>query len=152
VFLEDYDINVARHLVQGVDVWLNAPRRPFEACGTSGMKAVFNGVLNLSILDGWWAEAYDGANGFAVGRGGEHADPEEQDRRDAVALYISLEREVIPLYYTRDSLGVPREWMVRVKNALRSLAWRFNADRMVVEYARTCYFPMVGAGEATGRP
>lgn len=145
VFLEDYDINVARHLVQGVDVWLNVPRRPHEASGTSGMKAVFNGVLNLSILDGWWAEAYNGSNGFAIGDGGEHVNTGEQDRRDAEALYEVLEREIIPLYYDRDDRGIPRGWVRRVKRALQGLAWRFNAHRMVREYARDCYLPAVGA-------
>jgi starch phosphorylase len=143
-FLEDYDFNVARHLVQGVDLWLNNPVRPLEACGTSGMKALFNGALNLSILDGWWAEAYDGSNGFAIGSGGEHSCRDEQDRRDGEALYDALEREVIPLYYERDAWGVPLRWMQRVKNALRSLAWRFCADRMVLQYADECYLPAVG--------
>ena len=149
VFMEDYDINVARHLVQGVDVWLNTPRRPREACGTSGMKAVFNGVLNLSVLDGWWAEAHDGTNGFAIGTGGHHADEGEQDRRDAAALFEVLEKEVVPLYYDRDDRGIPRGWVARMKNALQTLGWRFNACRMVLEYARTSYLPVVG-GMATG--
>lgn len=145
-FLEDYDINVARHLLQGVDVWLNCPRRPLEASGTSGMKAVFNGALHLSVLDGWWAEAYNGENGFAIGSGGEHADPAVQDRRDAEDLYRVLEEEAIPLYYDRDARGIPRGWVARMKNAIESLGWRFNADRMVKEYARACYLPAVGAG------
>ncbi len=98
VFIEDYDIDVGRHLVQGVDLWLNTPRRPLEASGTSGQKVVLNGGLNLSVRDGWWAEAYDGSNGFAIGRGEAHVDPEVQDARDAEALYRTLEREVIPLY------------------------------------------------------
>jgi starch phosphorylase len=144
VFVEDYDINVARHLIQGVDLWLNTPRRPREACGTSGMKAVFNGVLNLSILDGWWAEAYDGSNGFAVGGGGQHADESEQDRRDAEDLFRVLENEVIPLYYERDARGIPRGWVARMKDAIQTLAWRFNANRMVMDYARQCYLPSVG--------
>ncbi len=145
VFLEDYDINVARHLVQGVDVWLNTPRRPREACGTSGMKAVFNGTLNLSILDGWWAEAYDGMNGFAIGGGKQHADEGEQDRRDAADLYAVLTRQVIPLFYDRDERGVPEGWIARIKHAIQSLAWRFNAGRMVKEYALEYYLPSVGA-------
>lgn len=145
-FIEDYDINVARHLIQGVDVWLNCPRRPLEASGTSGMKAVFNGALNLSILDGWWAEAYNGENGFAIGSGGEHSDPRIQDRRDAEALYKTLEEEVIPLYYDRDARGIPRGWVARMKNAIESLAWRFNADRMVKDYTLSCYLPTVGVG------
>jgi len=146
VFLEDYDINVARHLVQGVDVWLNTPRRPREACGTSGMKAVFNGSLNLSILDGWWAEAYDGMNGFAIGTGAQHADENEQDRRDAADLYSVLEQQVVPLFYDRDKRGIPAGWVARIKHAMQSLGWRFNAGRMVMEYACKCYLPAVGAG------
>ncbi len=147
VFLEDYDINVARHLLQGVDLWLNTPRRPLEACGTSGMKAVFNGALNCSVLDGWWAEAYNGRNGFAVGDGGEHVDPEVQDQRDAASLYEVLEKEVIPLYYERNSKGVPCGWVARMKNALTTLAWRFNADCMVMHYARKFYLPGIGSIE-----
>ena len=147
VFLEDYDVNVGRHLVQGVDVWLNAPRRPREACGTSGMKGVFNCALNLSVLDGWWAEAYDGMNGFAIGHGAQHVDEAEQDRRDAEALYSVLEESVIPLYYDRNDRGVPLGWVARQKHAIQSLAWRFNAGRMVMEYAEKCYLPAVGAGE-----
>lgn len=145
VFLEDYDIRVARHLLQGVDLWMNNPRRPREASGTSGMKAIFNGVLNISIIDGWWAEAYDGANGFAIGTGGEHIDEAEQDRRDALALYDALENQVIPLYYERNGDGVPAGWIACMKHAIQSLAWRFNADRMVIDYARKCYLPAVGA-------
>ena len=105
VFVEDYDINVCRHLIQGVDVWLNNPRRPLEASGTSGQKVVLNGGLNCSILDGWWAEAFDGRNGFAIGRGETHANDEITDRRDGEALYKVLEQEVIPLFYDRDSDG-----------------------------------------------
>ena len=147
VFLEDYDINVGRHFVQGVDVWLNTPRRPREACGTSGMKAVFNGALNLSVLDGWWAEAYDGLNGFAIGQGSQHVNEEQQDQRDAEALYAVLEKEIIPLYYNRSDRGIPLQWVARMKHAVQSLAWRFNARRMLLEYARKCYLPAVGAGE-----
>jgi starch phosphorylase len=144
VFVEDYDINVARHLVQGVDVWLNTPRRPLEACGTSGQKVVLNGGLNLSTLDGWWAEAYDGSNGFAVGRGEMHRDTRIQDERDAEALYQTLEQEVIPLYYDRNHDGLPRAWLARMKRAIRTLGWRFNADRMVIDYVHNCYLPAAG--------
>jgi glycogen phosphorylase len=144
VFVEDYDIDVARHMVQGVDVWLNNPSRPLEACGTSGQKVVLNGGLNLSVLDGWWAEAYDGSNGFAIGRGESHVSPEVQDARDAEALYRALETEVIPLYYDRDFDGLPRSWIARMKRAIRTLGWRFNSDRMVMDYVRRCYLP--GAG------
>jgi len=144
VFVEDYDMNVARQLVQGVDVWLNNPRRPQEASGTSGQKALLNGALNFSILDGWWAEAYDGGNGFAIGTGQSHSVPSAQDERDHKALVETLMNQVIPLYYTRDSTGLPRGWITRQKNALRSLAWRFNADRMVMDYVQTSYLPAAG--------
>jgi starch phosphorylase len=148
VFVENYDYNVARHLVQGVDVWLNNPRRPLEACGTSGQKAVLNGGLNLSVLDGWWNEAYDGKNGFAIGHGGMHNDPNIQYQRDAGYLYDTLEQEVIPLYYERDASGVPRQWVRRMKRAMQSLGWRFNADRMVKDYAQRCYLPAASATSA----
>jgi starch phosphorylase len=145
VFIEDYDINVGRHLVQGVDVWLNNPRRPQEASGTSGQKVLLNGGLNCSILDGWWAEAYDGLNGFAIGDGVTHVNGEEQDRRDARSLYEVLENEVIPLYYDRDEHDVPRGWVARMKRTIRTLGWRFNTDRMVIDYTRECYLPAAGA-------
>jgi starch phosphorylase len=144
VFVENYSMHVGRQLVQGVDAWLNTPRRPLEACGTSGQKCILNGVLNCSILDGWWAEAYDGGNGFAVGSGEMHADPEVQDERDAAALFKTLEREVLPLYYVRDPQGVPSGWIGRVKRAMRTLAWRYNADRMVMDYVTECYLPAAG--------
>jgi starch phosphorylase len=141
VFVEDYDINVCRHLVQGVDVWLNTPRRPLEASGTSGQKVVLNGGLNLSILDGWWAEAYDGSNGFAIGNGRAHVSDEVTDQRDAAALFRVLEDEVIPMYYDRDVDGLPRRWIKRMMNSISTLAWRFSAHRMVADYTRTCYVP-----------
>jgi glycogen phosphorylase len=144
VFVEDYDMNVARHLVQGVDVWLNNPRRPQEASGTSGEKALLNGALNFSILDGWWAEAYDGTNGFAIGTGQNHTVPSVQDERDHKALVKTLTEQVVPLYFTRDATGLPRGWIARQKNALRSLAWRFNADRMVMDYVEKSYLPAAG--------
>ncbi len=152
-FIEDYDINVARHLVQGVDVWLNNPRRPLEASGTSGQKVVLNGGLNLSVLDGWWAEAYDGSNGFAIGRGEAHSSAEVQDHRDAEALYQVLEEEVIPLYFDRNHQGLPRTWIARMKRAIRTLGWRFNADRMVMDYVQQCYLPAAGglSSDMTGR-
>ncbi len=143
-FIEDYDINVCRHLVQGVDVWLNNPRRPLEASGTSGQKVVLNGGLNLSILDGWWAEAYDGRNGFAIGRGTTHVSEEETDRRDAEDLYRTLEEEVVPMFYDRDRDGLPREWIQRMKDSISTLAWRFSSDRMVMDYTRLCYLPAAG--------
>ncbi len=144
VFIEDYDINVGRHLVQGVDVWLNNPRRPLEASGTSGMKVVLNGGLNLSVLDGWWAEAYDGLNGFAIGNGRTHSNMDVHDSRDGEALYRVLIDEVIPLYYSRDRDGLPRGWIQRMKRTIRTLGWRFNADRMVMDYTQGCYIPAAG--------
>ncbi|HZP34642.1 MAG TPA: alpha-glucan family phosphorylase [Candidatus Acidoferrales bacterium] len=144
VFVEDYDINVGRHFVQGVDVWLNNPRRPLEASGTSGQKVVLNGGLNLSVLDGWWAEAYDGSNGFAIGTGRTHSNVTLHDARDGEELYRVLRDEVIPLYYQRDQDGLPRGWIKRVKRAIRTLGWRFNADRMVMDYTLKCYVPAAG--------
>jgi glycogen phosphorylase len=144
VFVEDYDINVGRHFVRGVDVWLNTPRRPMEASGTSGQKVVLNGGLNLSVLDGWWAEAYDGLNGFAIGAGRTHSQPDIHDARDAEDLYRVLREEVIPLYYQRDRDGLPRGWIKRMKRTIRTLGWRFNADRMVMDYTRKCYIPAAG--------
>lgn len=146
VFLEDYDINLARHLVQGVDVWLNNPRRPMEASGTSGEKVILNGGLNLSVLDGWWAEAYDGLNGFAFGGGRRHRDEAVQDRRDAEDLLRVLREEVIPAYYHRDQDDLPQQWIRRMKRAVRTLGWRFNADRMVMDYVQHAYLPAAGAG------
>src|SRR5277367_621157 len=144
VFVEDYDINVGRHLTQGVDVWLNNPRRPLEASGTSGQKVVLNGGLNLSVLDGWWAEAYDGLNGFAFGGGRTHSNPEIQDARDGDDLYRVLGDEVIPLFYDRDVDGLPQGWVKRMKRTIRTLGWRFNADRMVMDYTLECYVPAAG--------
>lgn len=143
-FVEDYDINVGRILVQGVDVWLNNPRRPLEASGTSGQKVVLNGGLNLSVLDGWWAEAYDGLNGFAIGTGRTHSAMDVHDSRDAEDLYRALRDEVIPLFYTRDRDGLPRGWIKRMKRTIRTLGWRFNANRMVMDYVRHCYIPAAG--------
>ncbi|MGB9084289.1 MAG: alpha-glucan family phosphorylase, partial [Terriglobales bacterium] len=144
VFIEDYDINVGRHLTQGVDVWLNNPRRPLEASGTSGQKVVLNGGLNLSVLDGWWAEAYDGMNGFAIGNGRTHSDMNIHDTRDGEDLMRVLRDEVIPLYYQRDRDGLPRGWIKRMKRTIRTLGWRFNADRMVMDYTLKCYVPAAG--------
>jgi starch phosphorylase len=125
-------------------VWLNTPRRPHEASGTSGQKAVLNGGLNLSVLDGWWAEAFDGSNGFAIGRGEAHHSPEIQDQRDADDLADCLEKCVIPLYYDRGRDGIPHAWIAYMKRAIRTLGWRFNADRMVMDYVRHCYLPAAG--------
>jgi starch phosphorylase len=144
VFVEDYDINVGRYLVQGVDVWLNNPRRPLEASGTSGQKVVLNGGLNLSVLDGWWAEAYDGLNGFSIGQGRTHSNMNMHDTRDGEDLYRVLREEVIPLYYQRDRDGLPRGWIKRMKRTIRTLGWRFNADRMVMDYTEKCDIPAAG--------
>jgi len=141
VFLDDYDMNLARYLVQGVDVWLNTPRRPNEASGTSGEKAALNGVLNFSVLDGWWREGYNGRNGWAIGDDTDYADSDEQDRKDAASLYDTLENEIIPLYYTeRSADNLPGEWIGRVKESMRSLAPQFSMRRMVKEYTERLYF------------
>jgi starch phosphorylase len=152
VFVEDYDINVARYLVQGVDVWLNNPRRPLEASGTSGQKVVLNGGLNLSVLDGWWAEAYDGLNGFAIGTGKTNSNMDVHDKRDGEDLYRTLREEVIPLYYQRDRDGLPRGWIKRMKRTIRTLGWRFNADRMVMDYTLKCYVPAAGGTSSEIHP
>jgi glycogen phosphorylase len=141
VFLEDYDINLARYLVQGVDVWLNTPRRPHEASGTSGMKAAANGALNCSILDGWWCEGYDGTNGFAIGRGEEYADAEYQDQVESRALYDLLENQVVPIFYQRGNDRLPREWIKRMKRAMQTCIPVFSTLRMVREYAERFYIP-----------
>ncbi len=141
IFLEGYDKTLSRMMVEGCDLWLNNPRRPLEACGTSGMKAAMNATLNASTLDGWWDEAYDTLNGFAFGDGQVHADPAVQDARDAESLYEVLENEVVPLFYVRDEHGAPMQWLERAKHALATLGYRFNADRMVKDYARGMYLP-----------
>ena len=139
VFIENYDIHVARQMVSGCDVWLNNPRRPLEASGTSGMKAGCHGCLNLSILDGWWREGYDGTNGFAIGED-THADSvEEQDRQDSANLYKALTTEVIPLFYQRDAQGVPRQWLQRVRRMMSTLVPQFTTSRMVKEYTEKYY-------------
>ncbi|WP_287130851.1 alpha-glucan family phosphorylase [Candidatus Cyanaurora vandensis] len=138
-FLEDYDIHTARKLVQGVDVWLNNPRRPLEASGTSGEKVAFNGALNLSILDGWWIEGYNGKNGWAIGEEIEGHDIAAQDLHDSLSLYHLLENEVIPMFYDRDEKGLPRTWIAWMKESIKSLAPQFNTDRMVAEYVCNIY-------------
>ncbi len=145
VFLEDYDQEIARQLVQSVDVWLNVPRRPMEASGTSGEKVAINGGLNLSILDGWWLEGYDGSNGFAIGNGGDTANVPtgdavaHGDAADAESLYRTLEQDVVPLFYSRDEKGLPRNWIAMMKRAVQTLAPKFNSNRMVEDYARRIY-------------
>jgi starch phosphorylase len=141
LFVEDYDMGVARSLVQGVDVWLNTPRRPLEASGTSGMKAAMNGVLHASILDGWWCEAYAGDNGFAIGQGEEYADTEYGDRVEAHALYRLLEEELVPLFYERDAAGLPRAWIHRMKRSIATIGPAFDTARMVRDYVNGMYAP-----------
>jgi starch phosphorylase len=139
VFLQNYDHEIARELVQSVDVWLNVPRAPLEASGTSGEKVAMNGGLNLSILDGWWLEAYDGTNGFAISNEVEATENQDVNASDAESLYRLLEQEVVPLYYDRDSQGLPRKWISMMKRSITTLVPEFNSDRMVEEYARRIY-------------
>ena len=141
VFLEDYDMNVARTMVHGVDVWLNNPRRPLEASGTSGMKVCSNGGLNLSILDGWWVEGYLGDNGWAIGAGEEYTDLNYQDEVESRALYDLLEQEIVPAFYTRDGGGLPRGWIRRMKRSIATNVPVFNTNRQVQEYVERCYHP-----------
>lgn len=144
VFLEDYDISLAQELVQGVDLWINTPRRPWEACGTSGMKTVVNGGLNLSTLDGWWEEAYAANLGWAIGDL-RFTDPDEQDRHDAEELYGLLEREVVPAFYHRDPAGLPREWVARMRRSMVDLTLQYSASRMVRDYLDKAYRPAARA-------
>jgi starch phosphorylase len=137
VYLEDYDLHMAPRIMSGVDVWLNLPRPPIEASGTSGMKVILNGGLNVSVLDGWWAEAYDGDNGWAIDS--PPGDPYQQDEHDARALLDLLEREVIPLYYERDTDGIPRRWLQRIKISMARLIPCFNAERMLRDYIERVY-------------
>jgi starch phosphorylase len=139
VFIENYDVHVARQLVSGCDVWLNNPRRPLEASGTSGQKAGCHGGLNCSILDGWWREGYDGANGFAIGGDAHPESVEEQDRVDSENLYYTLTTEVIPTFYERDGNGIPRRWIAKIRRAMATLVPQFNTWRMVQEYANKYY-------------
>lgn len=141
VFVENYDIHVARQMVSGCDVWLNNPRRPLEASGTSGQKCGAHGCLNLSILDGWWREGYDGTNGFAIGEDSHPASIEEQDRQDAANLYKTLTEQVIPEFFDRDENGVPRQWIQRIRRAMVTLVPQFNTWRMVQEYTQKYYVP-----------
>lgn len=146
VFLEDYDMNMARYLVQGVDVWLNNPRRPNEASGTSGMKAALNGGLNFSVMDGWWREGFNGLNGWSIGEDTDAVDPNQQDELDARSLYDTLENEIIPLYYSNRSLdNIPTGWIARVKESIRTLAPQFSTRRMVKEYLNEMYLDCLRA-------
>ncbi|MGQ9646104.1 MAG: alpha-glucan family phosphorylase [Thermodesulfobacteriota bacterium] len=142
VFIEDYDMNVGRYLVQGSDVWLNNPRRPMEACGTSGMKAAANGGLNLSVLDGWWAEGYDPSLGWAIGSGEEYEDLNYQDEVESQATYNILEKTIVPLFYERGRDNLPREWIAMMKKSMQALAARFNSHRMVEDYVHQVYIPL----------
>ncbi|MBE7532094.1 MAG: alpha-glucan family phosphorylase, partial [Ardenticatenaceae bacterium] len=146
-FIEDYDMHMARYLTQGVDVWLNNPRRPREASGTSGMKTALNGVPNLSILDGWWVEGYNGANGWAIGDEREFNNEHEQDEFDANALYQLLEDEIVPLYYSRDRDSIPRGWVEIMRETIRSNAPLFSTRRMVKEYTTEMYVKAMNGGK-----
>jgi starch phosphorylase len=139
-YLEDYDLAIASHLVEGCDVWVNLPRPPLEASGTSGMKSALNGGLNVSVLDGWWEEAWDETNGWGFASD-PTGDPAAQDRRDATAFYDTMEHEVIPMFHDRDAAGVPREWIQRVKRSLITNGPRFSATRMMQDYLRQVYPP-----------
>jgi starch phosphorylase len=147
VFLADYDMLLTEQLVQGVDVWINTPRRPWEACGTSGMKVLVNGGLNLSELDGWWAEAYTPEVGWALGDAAEHGDDPAWDAREAAQLYDLLERQIVPEFYTRDESGIPRAWVARVRASMSRLTPTYSANRMVREYLERCYLPAAAAYE-----
>jgi starch phosphorylase len=144
VFLEDYDMNIARYLVQGVDVWLNTPRRPNEASGTSGQKAALNGVLNFSVLDGWWREGFNGQNGWAIGTDTDYADPRVQDEADAASLYDTLENDIVPLFYSQRSAdGLPGDWIGKMKESIRTLSPQFSSRRMMKEYVNDLYIPSI---------
>ncbi|HUT41258.1 MAG TPA: alpha-glucan family phosphorylase, partial [Gammaproteobacteria bacterium] len=148
IFLGDYDMHLTAQLVQGVDVWLNTPRRPWEACGTSGMKVLVNGGINLSELDGWWAEAYAPEAGWALGDGQEHDDDPAWDAVEADALYGLLEREVIPAFYTRDDQGIPGAWVARMRESMARLTPRFSSNRAVRDYTERYYLPAAAACRA----
>ena len=146
IFIENYDMNIARHLVQSVDLWLNTPRRPNEASGTSGQKAALNATPNFSVLDGWWVEGYNGENGWVIGEDREYKNAQVQDEADAQSLYNTLEREIIPTFFNRDIDGVPREWVKRMKASVRYCAPRFSMSRQVKDYMKMLYLPAMNAG------
>ncbi len=148
IFVEDYDMNLARQLVSGVDLWLNTPRRPREASGTSGQKAALCGAPNFSVLDGWWVEGYNGENGWVVGEDREYRDTQTQDEADAYSIYRTLEEEIIPLYYDRDADGIPQGWAEVMKNSIMSCGPRFSAQRMVIDYCEQYYLPAESQGRA----
>jgi glycogen phosphorylase len=141
VFIPNYDIHIGRMMVSGVDVWLNNPRRPLEASGTSGMKTAMHGALNMSILDGWWRESFNGENGFAIGPDAHPASVEEQDRLDSENLYQVLTTEVIPTFYNRDAHDIPRQWIKRIRNAMATIVPQFSSHRQVREYVEKYYAP-----------
>ena len=141
VFVEDYDQDVAKYLVQGVDVWMNVPRRPHEASGTSGMKAAMNGALNFSVLDGWWIEGFNGKNGYAIGELDVDANDEVGDAADAESLYATLENEIVPAFYEKNEHGLPAKWIGQMKNSLATLTPQFSSDRMVKDYIQKIYNP-----------
>jgi starch phosphorylase len=144
-FLADYDMLLSQQIVQGVDLWINTPRRPWEASGTSGMKILVNGGMNLSELDGWWAEAYSPEVGWAVGDGKEHGDDPNVDAAEAEALYTLLERDIVPKFYQRDEQGIPTEWIAMMRESMAQLTPRFSADRTVREYTEKHYLPGAAA-------
>ncbi|MEO6830101.1 MAG: alpha-glucan family phosphorylase, partial [Acidobacteriaceae bacterium] len=144
-FLNDYDMSMAEYLVQGVDLWINTPRRPWEACGTSGKKVLVNGGLNISELDGWWAEAYSPEVGWAIGDGKEHGDDPAWDAAEANVLYSLLEQEIIPAFYARDAHGIPTAWMAKMRESMARLTPRFSANRAVREYTENHYLPAAKA-------
>jgi starch phosphorylase len=147
IFLEDYDINVARYLVQGADIWLNNPRRPQEASGTSGMKAALNGVINLSVLDGWWVEGYDEDSGFKIGNGEEYDNIKMQDQLEAESLYNTLERDIIPEFYDRSNIDIPENWVARMKATIQKTGEMFASQRMLMDYANQFYIPAITAAQ-----
>ena len=151
VFIEDYDINIARYMVQGADVWLNNPRRPLEACGTSGMKAAANGALSLSILDGWWDEGYLGDNGWAIGSGEEYENPEYQDQIESRDLYDLLEQSVAPLFFDRGIDDIPRDWISMMKRSITTICPEFNSHRMVSDYIEHSYVPCATTSDVLGK-
>jgi glycogen phosphorylase len=146
--LEDYDMRIARYLVAGVDVWLNNPRRPLEASGTSGMKAAANGIVNVSVLDGWWDEGWTGHNGWAIGGRETNEDEGAQDWADVQALYRLLEEEIVPLYYERGKDGLPTAWVDLMRRSMASTLWRFSTTRMLHDYVEQMYIPAAAAGRA----
>ncbi|MCB0109937.1 MAG: alpha-glucan family phosphorylase, partial [Caldilineaceae bacterium] len=148
LFVENYDMNIARHLVAGVDVWLNNPRRPHEASGTSGQKAALCGSPNFSVLDGWWVEGYNGENGWSIGEERAYKDEATQDEADVQHLYTTLEEEIVPLFYTHDAAGIPTGWIEKMKNAIRTCAPTFSMRRMVKEYTECYYLPAATMGNA----